>query len=128
MSLVAVGAYLRKLREERGLSRADVIRRVDTNEGQIVRIEAGEVDTRASLFVALTRVLNCNLQHIQDLMLDESATAEDGRALAESWIADGQSQNITIPDDVADLAQTLAHNPLKMGQWIGFGKRLVEET
>lgn len=48
----AVGAYLRTLREARKLSRASVAAQIGTHESQLVRIEAGDQDTRGSLLLA----------------------------------------------------------------------------
>jgi transcriptional regulator with XRE-family HTH domain len=49
--LTDIGAYLRALREQRGLSRAAVAAALNTGERVIYRIEGGEGDTRSSLLL-----------------------------------------------------------------------------
>ncbi len=86
-NLVAVGAYLRRLREAQQRSITEVAAQLGTGEGQIRRIEKGSVDTRASAMVQLCQLLAGNIGDIAYLMLSESATPAYARRLAEQWIA-----------------------------------------
>jgi transcriptional regulator with XRE-family HTH domain len=88
MSLTAVGAYLRTLREARHLSRAKLAALAGTHESQIERIEKGDQDTRGSLLVAIVQSVGGNLSQIGRLLLMEAATAEDGRQIAQGWLAE----------------------------------------
>jgi transcriptional regulator with XRE-family HTH domain len=85
---VALGAYLRRLRELRGMSRARVVQTIGTNasENQIMRIEAGEIDTRATMLMFFLKAVQGNVHHAAELVLNSNATEEDGRRLAEEWV------------------------------------------
>ena len=76
MGIKAAGAYLRQLREGTERSRAWVTRYVDADERQIGRIEAGEIDSRASLVFALAQLLGADLPTLQTMMRapDDEAT------------------------------------------------------
>jgi transcriptional regulator with XRE-family HTH domain len=88
----AAGAYLRRLREEKGISVTRVASLMDTGEGQIRRIEAGSIDTRTSMMVHLCNLVDGSLDDIAQLMLSEQATTEYAVRLAERWIAQRGSQ------------------------------------
>lgn len=83
MSLIAAGAYLRLLRERRGLSAADVASAAGTNEAQVGRIEKGEIDTRGSLLLKMVQAVQGRAEDVLKLVTDASATIEDGRRKAE---------------------------------------------
>lgn len=85
--MIAAGAYIRTLREARHLSRAEVATATGTHESQIVRIENGDQDTRGSLLLAIVRVVRGRADHIQDLILNQTCTADDGKAKAQDWLA-----------------------------------------
>lgn len=81
MSTVAVGAYLRTLREAQHLSRAALAAQVDTHESQLVRIEAGDQDPRGSFLLRLVSKLRGTAEDVARL-LEASATEDQGRVLA----------------------------------------------
>lgn len=91
-NLEVVGAYLRRLREEKGLSVTDVAAQFGTGEGQIRRIELGRIDTRFSMMVSLCEFLEGDIGDIAQLMLSEYATPERAIRLAENWIASREYQ------------------------------------
>lgn len=107
--MVAAGAYIRTLRERRDLTRDVVAERAGTSVSQLVRIEAGEQETRGSLLLAIVAAVQGNAQHVADLLLSESATAGDGRELAEqAYLAirdEGAIPHLKTPADVAELVQ-----------------------
>lgn len=80
----AAGMYLRTLREARHLSRATVAAQIGTHESQLVRIEAGDQDTRGSLLLAFVNAVQGRADDVQRLMLDKNATAADGRQAADA--------------------------------------------
>jgi transcriptional regulator with XRE-family HTH domain len=88
----AVGAYLRRLREEKGLSTTQTGAILETSEGQIRNIEKGRKDTRGSMLVAFCYLVDGSLDDIAALMLSEQATPEYAVRLAEHWIAQRGSQ------------------------------------
>jgi transcriptional regulator with XRE-family HTH domain len=87
VNLVAVGSYLRKLREHQGMSVTKVAGILDTSEAQIRKIERGSVDTRGSMLINYCELVDGNLDDIAQLMLSETATPEYGAKIAERWIA-----------------------------------------
>jgi transcriptional regulator with XRE-family HTH domain len=83
---VAVGAYLRRVRELRGYGRAPVAQFVSTTELMIKRIETGEIDTSGSKLMKFTYFVEADPIQVMKLFLDDKASAEDGRELAERWV------------------------------------------
>jgi len=96
--MVAAGAYLRTLREARGLTRDEVAYQIGTNGVQVMRIEKGEVDTRGSLLMALARRVQANVDQLSRLLLDDKATAEDGQQLATRWLSSHEIAEIDAMD------------------------------
>jgi transcriptional regulator with XRE-family HTH domain len=86
-NLAAVGAYLRRLREESGYTVTQLAAFTNTGEGQIRSIEKGRTDTRGSMLMLLCGLLHGDPRHIAMLMFQEHATVEDARRVAEEWIA-----------------------------------------
>jgi transcriptional regulator with XRE-family HTH domain len=86
-NLLATGAYLRRLRQEKGLSLTEVAAHFKTGEGQIRSIEKGRIDTRWSMMVFLCNFLDGSMDDMAALLLSEQATPEYAERLAERWIA-----------------------------------------
>ena len=112
MSLIAAGAYIRTLREARHLSRAKLAALAGTHESQIERIEKGDQDTRGSLLVAMVQAVGGNLSQIGRLLLNEAATADNGRQIAQAWLVHEEQREqlgvtVRLPDTqvAAMLAQ-----------------------
>lgn len=88
MSLEAAGAYLRELRERQKLSRefvAATIRQhtnAATNDVQVLRIEKGLIETKASVLAAFAQAVGGDANEMLHLLLDENATAGDGESSA----------------------------------------------
>lgn len=90
----AVGAYLRTLREARKLSRAAVAAQIGTHESQLVRIEAGDQDTRGSLLLAFINVVRGRAEDVQRLILNQNATVEDGRRMADAALTQSEQDRL----------------------------------
>lgn len=80
---VAVGAYLRYLREAQGISVRDVADKIDTNQAQVWRIEHWKSDTRSSLLFKFIRTVNGSGDDVEMLMNNPGATAADGETIAK---------------------------------------------
>jgi hypothetical protein len=65
------------------VSRVELAGKVKTNESQIIRIEAGTIDTRSSLLFAIIDAVRGDPNHIRRLM-NSKATTEDARQLAQA--------------------------------------------
>lgn len=97
MGVTAVGAYLRTLRESRGLTAMDVVAAILREEpdlqprptpGHISKIENGTIGSPGLwIITAITRALGGNPAHVSWLILDRAAPATRGRELAAEWLA-----------------------------------------
>jgi transcriptional regulator with XRE-family HTH domain len=99
-NLLAVGAYLRRLRQEQELSITETAAALKTTEAQIRQIELGRRDTRGSMLVNHVNLLGGNWADVAELMLSQDADEERARTLAERWIAQRQHQarRVAEPD------------------------------
>lgn len=129
MGMLAAGAYLRLLREGRGLTRASLARQLSTDDTQVERIEKGRIDTRSSLLFAFIREVRGSADQVMLLLLDDAAGEEQGRALAEAWLEPGDA---AAGEDVRRrralaLIDDLLADPQKLDRLLGYGDRLREE-
>ena len=102
--MVAAGAYLWKLRDLRGFTRDEVAHITGTNAVQVMRIEKGEIDTRGSLLMSLVKAVKGSADQVMLLLLNERATVEEGRRLAEAWYdhKTGEIDYQMIVDEIPD--------------------------
>lgn len=84
--MLAVGAYLRTLRSQQGLSQGKLAELVGVSGNTIWRIEAGEQEPRASQLAALLTVLRGRIEDVQRLISDSLATVMQGEELASDAI------------------------------------------
>ena len=137
-NMIATGAYIWQLRETAGLTRDEVAYISGTNNVQVMRIEKGQIDTRGSLLLAIVKNLNGSAEHIAQLLLDKNATAEQGRTLAQEWLADSHKRTISLINStkqtgkVAELlvlAQKLEGvDPSALDRLIGYGQSLLDQN
>jgi hypothetical protein len=80
---IAVGAYLRYLREAQGLQAVDIADKIGTNQTQVWRIENWKSDTRGTLLFKFIRAVNGDANDVELLINNPSATISDGEALAK---------------------------------------------
>jgi transcriptional regulator with XRE-family HTH domain len=81
--LVAVGAYLRSLREAAGISVAEIADKVGIDTSQIWRIEKGKSDPRSSFLFRFIKAVDGSTEDVARLINNAKATAADGEALAK---------------------------------------------
>lgn len=126
MSLPATGAYLKRLREDAGMSRLALSKKVETSDSQIIRIESGQ-ETRGSLLAKIIKVLKANADDVIDLLTSPDYTAEHGTARAEAWIKKRQQVHGTmvVHPDVESLLQRLTE--YELGRWVEVGERIIKE-
>lgn len=114
MGRQAAGAYLRVLREARGLTQQEVATQIGlTNYQQIYRIETGSHDTSATTLLAFGRAVGGQAEDIERLMLEPKATVMDGIMQAQARLApqpDTSKRQQALdyldsltPEDVLDL-------------------------
>ncbi len=108
MSLIAIGNYLRTMREFHSLSRIDVAKKIRTSEQQVLRIEAGEIDTRASLLLEFVNAVQGNAEDLRWLVERKMSTAEEGRKLAHAWRGELHADTIELYIRQSDGSYELA--------------------
>lgn len=116
---VAVGAYLKTLREMHGLSRAEVAHAIETNEAQILRIERGDIDTRGSLLLRFVMTVRGSAEQLALLMTDPKANDVSARILAEQWLNSAAvgALNGDVPDGIPEVnAKSLYSGDLSFEQ------------
>lgn len=132
MSLVALGAYLRRLREAPGMSRLSLSRKVKASDSLLLRIEDG-AETRGSLLAAIIRALNADADDVVDLLLDDTAIAQDGINRAnrrlewlrqEALVATSKGNGL-IQADIQSLTERMTE--YELGKWVILGEKLIED-
>lgn len=93
----ALGAYLKAIREHKKLTAMQVVVEMlrlvpdlkpPPNPNYISKIERGKIQSPgARLVAAVTKALGANPLQVNQLILDEQATKEKGRDLANQWLA-----------------------------------------
>jgi transcriptional regulator with XRE-family HTH domain len=102
MGRIEAGSYIWRVREARGLSRDDVAAYVraytdtKTNSVQILKIERG-ANSSAVTLMAVARCVQANLEHLQQLLLDETVTVETAQLLADTWVGGAPRMVEEIP-------------------------------
>lgn len=113
MGTLATGAYLWTLRESQRMTRSQVADYIQektgsaTNESQVMKIEKGQQDTRASVLIAFLECVGGNPRDLINLMLDRNTTDKDGTELARRWLSGDQI------NDIDDLISQLPPSELK---------------
>ncbi len=84
---VAVGAYLRYLREAQHLATTEVAEMIGTNQAQVWRIDNWKHDARTTLVFAYIKAVNGDANDVALLIANPKATASDGETLAKLRLA-----------------------------------------
>ncbi len=123
MSMQAVGAYLKRLREGKGLSRDQVAHQIGTNNVQVFRIETGAIDTRGSLLLRFVHVVEGNPDEVLRLLLELGDKDEN---ISEPPPATPQHAPAEVVEAL-EVTLALQHNQELLAQWVAYGKRLMEQ-
>ncbi|HEU4321508.1 MAG TPA: helix-turn-helix transcriptional regulator [Roseiflexaceae bacterium] len=115
MGMSAVAAYLQRLREGRGLSRAELARQADVTTMVVWRLEVKHGSLQASSLAALAIVLSADIAILHELLLNPTATPDDGQRAAAVALGYGpcatQSDRLDDITLFADLAACLHSDP-----------------
>lgn len=131
----AAGAYLWMLRDRRKLSRNSVAAKIreivgtGTNDTQVMRIEKGQ-PTNPAVLAAFTKVVDGDWDQVSSLLASQTATTEMGRKAAEEWLKKASSnpdQREKQRQQGIALIDALLNDPARLGELIGFGRRLLDE-
>lgn len=92
MSDIAVGAYLRRMREARGMSREEVSRRIATNENTVIAMEMGYGDIRASMYAAFCDEVDADPVHVAALLENPQASEDEAITMANEHLSSPRSR------------------------------------
>jgi len=129
MGAHAVGAYLRVLREARGMGRLTLAKKIGIGTTQIEQLEKAVHTPRGPFLFAVAHAVQGNLEHVDQLMLDPDATAEAGRQLAHEWLVQ-QRQQAAQPalwQQAEEILAQVRHDPSIMDRLLGYAECLLEE-
>jgi transcriptional regulator with XRE-family HTH domain len=131
MSKAAAAAYLQRLRELRGLSRAHVARLVGTSEMTIYRIESEAQEPKADALMAFLDVISGDVYDIYQLLRATDAPREDGERRADERakntlaaqaherpkpIRKPQHPDSDLAQEIADLRRRITDLEDRLGQ------------
>ena len=89
VATVAVAAYVRMLADVQRISLTELAEFADVQLKYLRRMETGEIKQPSGLVLRkFTELVRGNWEQIGQLLTDQHASAEDGRALALSWAVD----------------------------------------
>ena len=137
MGVLAATAYLKALREARGLSQDDVARAIGASMRQVGAWERAESDPASSSLAAYIRCVHASAEHVVSLLIDPDATREDGARLAREWLEQSEQSYLrelegASPDEqlreLLDVLRSFRSDPLRLGQILGYAERLREEA
>jgi transcriptional regulator with XRE-family HTH domain len=126
----AAGAYLRAMRENLGISQAEVARRIKVASSQIHRIEEGPGETRATVVAAVAIAVKAEPEDIVKLLADANATEQMGIDLAKLRISSrygGPSLTslVNVHPEIVNISSKMTD--FQLGKWVALGERLLGE-
>lgn len=104
-----VAAYLRVLREDRGLSREKLAELVGVAGNTIWRIEDGRQEPGGAILLNLIATLRGNYEDVRRLLSDNDADAKVGEHLAQQYLKEAQA--IATDPRTAQIVQRLVNDP-----------------
>jgi transcriptional regulator with XRE-family HTH domain len=118
------------MRENLGISQAEVARRINVSSSQIHRIEEGPGETRATLVASVAIAVQAEPEDIVKLLADASANEETGRALAKSRISirlgtPTIQTTISVHPEITNIASKMTD--FQLGKWVASGERILGE-
>lgn len=127
MGIEAAGAYLRALREGRGIGRGALAKELGIDHSQIERIEKGQTDTRGSLLLAIVVKLEGDADQVATLITSKDASIEDAQQMAQTWISHQSHIQEELYTEISEISEQLQRSAYLTHQWIGYGHRLIDE-
>lgn len=137
MSMEAVGAYLRELRESRGKSAVAIAEAIGTSQTHIWRIEQGKTQSiRAEMLFSFVQSVSGSLDDVQNLLMNPAATSDDGKFLANrrrhTLVQENRMTYETMCSDndvlkAIGYVLKIRHDHSRMERLLDFGRQLIEE-
>lgn len=111
-------AYLRVVREGRGMSQDDVARIAGVKLKQVSRWETGEAEPTATSLAAWIAAVRANANQVTRLFIDPDATPDDARQLASEWLSQDGLDEIdrrvaNLSDEEREIALRVLSSILK---------------
>lgn len=137
MSLLALGSYLRVLREARDLTQQAVATALNVSARQLRNWERGESDPASSVLAAYLVLVDGSSTDVIDLLTNPNTTRADGERLAyqhlerqEQAHTDALIQQLSVErlQRLEQIVQLLRSDPRKLDQLLGYADRLRDET
>lgn len=132
MSVPAFTTYIRELIDGQGLKVGAVLKSAGVALNYLSRFETGaRKRLPAEIALSLIVAANGNRKHLDQLL--KPKTNEDmGRELARQWLDELKQNGVHLVQDgqrqqAIDMVEALVNDPARLGELIGFGKRLLEE-
>jgi hypothetical protein len=116
MGMKAVGAYLRTLREGRGLSRVWVAEQAGTNDTSIYRVEQRGQEAGPKILIGFVRAVSGSFDDIDELLKVDDLPVDVGVRLAEQRLSSEQAHvqkhiNGYTADELSRVRDELASDP-----------------
>lgn len=124
--MIATGAYLRSLRDKQGLTQEAVASDMGISSRTLSRWENGETEPPATALAALVRLLNGSVADALALLLDTSATVEDGERKTQEHQITEAAHHMTDDElqEAIAILEALRTDQRALGRWFGFGESL----
>jgi transcriptional regulator with XRE-family HTH domain len=133
-------AYIRRRRDLLGYTQESLAKALGVPYPTYRDFESGATqELKAGLFARVVDVLNIPIEHIKKLGKLETDTAEAGQlagelltqeqvaAIQERARLDAASMSDVELDRTLEMFERLKADPQKYGEWVGYGRRLLEE-
>lgn len=127
--MVAIGLYLRRLREVKYSNRDLAAKKLRVDKSQVERLENGTHNVGSSFFLAFIKEMGGDPKHVLTLY-DNPVADAIAEALAEDQIEilrQGKQERDERYSDVDDIIAQLIDHPRAFDIWIGYGRRLIDE-
>ena len=136
MTVLAAMIYLKTLREARDLSQDVVAQAIGASKRQVGAWERGHADPASSSLAAYVRFVHASAEHVVSLLVNETATTEDGVQLASQWLEQSEQRHLGALDstsiddqlhELLDVLRAFGSDPRRLAQVLGYAERLREE-
>ena len=129
MGAHAVGAYLRVVREARGIGRYALAQKIGVSASQIELLEKAVHTPRGPFLFAVVREVQGNLDDVEHLLLDPDVTVEAGEQLAREWVAQQRQQpaQSALWQQAQEIFAQVKYDPYILERLIGYAERLLDE-
>lgn len=120
--MIAVGAYLRALREAGGITQEELGAAIGVAGNTIYRIEAGQQEPKTAQIARILDKLKGKVEHVAALLKPEATTKD-----AERYAAEARAMTDAELDRAIVVLESLRDNPKALDQWIKIGKMLADD-